>query len=180
MALLQAHNQNVEISSVAINSLVNALGPFKNNVRKLLAKQGIEDLTPGKWYPQQAFLDAFKNLPSKVGDQTVIKVGMNLARNLKFPPDIDSIGKALSLMNVAYQEYYRNGDIGNYKFRETGERECTMFCSSPYPCAFDQGVLTEICNRYKPVDSERVSIEHSSATGCRQTGGLACTYIIRW
>lgn len=180
MALLQSLSRNVEINSTAINSLVNALGPFKRNAIKLLEMQGIDDLAPGKWYPQQSFLDAFIHIPRKVGDRTVEKVGANLAASLRFPSDIDTLEKALGYINVAYQGYYKNGDSGNYKFRKTGERECSMFCSSPYPCAFDRGALSEICNRFKPADSNLVVIEHSKATGCRQIGNFACTYIIRW
>lgn len=180
MALLQSLSRDVEINSTAINSLINALGPFRRNAIKLLEMHGIADLSPGRWYSQQAFLDAFKHIPCKVGDCTVEKVGANLAASLRFPSDIDTIEKALSYINIAYQGYYKNGDSGNYKFRKTGERECTMFCSSPYPCAFDRGALREICNRFKPVESTQVTIEHSHATGCRKIGNFACTYIVRW
>lgn len=180
MAQLQVLEPNVEITGDAILAFINAMGPFKGIALRRLAKCGVVDIEAKKWYQLQSCFDAIKDLPPKIGANTVYLIGKLLVSCVRIPDCIDTIDEALMAVNDIYQIHYRNGNAGCYKFRSTGERQGTMFCSSPYPCAFDMGLLTGICNHFKPSDSSSVSVTHSQETGCRVNGSIACTYIIQW
>lgn len=180
MAVLQSLDPNVEITGDALLAFINAMGPFRHIAIKRLSKHGIADIRADNWYSLQSCFDAFRELPQKLGNNTVMLIGKLFFGCIRLPDCIDSVEEALMAVNDIYQMHYRNGNAGCYRYRQTGEREGKMFCSSAYPCAFDQGMLDGICNHYKPSESTSVTISHSTETGCRSKGSIACTYIIKW
>jgi hypothetical protein len=38
------------------------------------------------WYKQRVWLDAFKELSTKLGDMSLLQIGMRIPENAKFPP----------------------------------------------------------------------------------------------
>ena len=72
------------------------MGPYKETGLKILAEHGIANPQPGHWYPQQAWLDAFKAIAEKIGAGTLLAIGKTIPENAQWPPHVDTIEKALA------------------------------------------------------------------------------------
>ena len=60
MAQIVALNAEAEVNGETVYSIVAGMGSFKERALELLAKHGIKNPEPGMWYPQQAWLSAFR------------------------------------------------------------------------------------------------------------------------
>ena len=100
-------------------------------------------------------------------------------------------------IDVAYHMNHRNGrqeimydpqrtparldGIGSYRCDfAPDKREAVLVCDNPYPCQFDQGIITEMVHRFKPQDSLYARVNHVSGVPCRKRGDASCTYQVRW
>jgi hypothetical protein len=179
LAQFVAIKKGVEVNGETVLSIVNGVGVFKKNALEILKRNGIEDPVAGKWYSQQAWLDSFKEIAQKVGEKSLFMIGKAIPENANFPPDIDTIQKALASIDIAYHMNHRNGDIGNYKYQDIDSSEGKITCDNPYPCNFDKGIIESMANRFKPIDSAMILVEHESGK-CRKKGDNSCTYNIFW
>jgi len=181
MAQFKALNPNVEVNGETVYAVVDGMGAFKDAAMQILAQHGIKDIQPGTWHKQQAWLDAFQSIAEKVGTATLFAIGLKIPENAAFPPQIDSLGKALPAIDMAYHMNHRNGEIGHYHFKRTGDRAVAMICDNPYPCDFDRGIITAFCNRFPPKGSiAKAKVAHDDSQPCRKKGGGSCTYIVTW
>ena len=181
MAQFKALTPDVEVNGETVHAVIDGMGAFKPTALTILSAHGITDPRPGTWHKQQAWLDAFAEIAAKVGASTLFAIGVKIPENAKFPPDIDSLGKALPAIDVAYHMNHRHGEIGHYHFKRTGEKSVEMLCDNPYPCDFDRGILTAFCNRFPPKGSSfRAKVVHDDTQPCRKRGANSCTYRIVW
>jgi hypothetical protein len=181
MAEFKAYAPGVQVNGQTVLAIVDGMGAFKDRAYKILQNNGIVDPIPDKWYNQQAWLDAFKEISTSLGDNTLVMIGKKIPENAKFPPDIDSLGKALSAIDGAYHANHRGGDIGNYKMVRSSENLVKMVCNNPYPCAFDSGLVTAFVAKFKPKGSSRfANVKHDDSESCRKKGADSCTYLITW
>ncbi len=179
MAQFKAMASGVEVNGETVLSIVAGMGMFKTRALQVLADCGIASPQPGKWYPQQAWLDAFARISEAQGPALLNLIGRKIPEHAQFPPEIDAIAKALAAIDVAYHMNHRGGEIGSYAFQADGARGARMVCRNPYPCAFDRGIIEAMANRFKPADSKGVEVVHD-AGDCRRQGADACTYRVRW
>jgi hypothetical protein len=179
MASFKAFDGKVEVNAETVLSVVDGMEKFKADGLKFLQDFGIVDPAPGKWFPQQAWLDAFKKIAEKIGPNMLFQIGMKIPENAKFPPQINSVETALGAVDMAYHMNHRNGEIGHYNFEKTGEREGTMTCPNPYPCEFDKGLITSMAKKFAPA-GKIVVVNHDDTAECRKKGGESCTYKVRW
>ena len=181
MAQFKALDPNVEVTAESVRAVIDGMGAFKETATKILAAHGISNVNPGTWHKQQAWLDAFKSISEQVGSHTLFNIGLKIPENAHFPPEIDSLGKALSAIDVAYHMNHRNGEIGHFQFQRTGERSVAMVCDNPYPCDFDRGIITAFCNRFPPKGSlAKAKVTHDDSKPCRKKGADTCTYLVTW
>jgi hypothetical protein len=67
--------------------------------------------------------------------------------------------------------------IGHYHFQHvTGQRRIVMRCDTPYPCAFDKGMIEAMARRFVPT----AMLEHDTPSTCRSKGSTSCTYLVTW
>ena len=170
------------------------MGAFKDTILEILSKSGIPEPQSGKFYSQQAWLNAFKTISGTVGPRTLFSIGKTIPENADFPPDIDTIEKALSSIDVAYHMNHRlNGvllfnaetgqmqeGIGHYVYKQIGDKKAKIICDNPYPCDFDRGIVTAMANNFKPAGSLYVDVKHDDSYGCRNDGRNSCHYIVSW
>jgi len=179
MAEFKAFAPKVEVNGETVLSVVQGLGAFRETGLKTLADCGIKDPKPGHWYPQQAWLDAFKVIAGKMGASTLLAIGKTIPANAKWPPQVDTIEKALASIDVAYHMNHRGGDIGYYRFETTGPKSGKMVCQNPYPSAFDQGLVTAVAQRFAPKGVfPSVKLDETAPT--RRKGADACTFLVTW
>ncbi len=179
MVMFKAYQPGVEVNGETVLSVVAGMGAFEARALQLLAECGIKNPQPGRWYSQQAWLDAFKQISDTIGPNTLYQIGTKIPENAQFPPDIDSVEKALASIDVAYHMNHRKGEIGRYNFTKTGETTGRMVCPNPYPCDFDRGIVEAMARRFQGA-GRRVVVRHDDKAPCRKKGGDSCTYHVSW
>jgi hypothetical protein len=185
MAEFKAFAPRVEVLGEVLNAFI---GGFPSEVlgigKMVLERHGIKDPHPGDFYPLQSLLDSMKDVSDKYSGQMLFRIGFQIAGNAKLPPGIDSIEKALELIDTAYHMNHRGGEIGHYLYTSTGFdgllNRGKMLCHNPYPCFFDLGVIEGFAKRFKPADCRDVLVRHDESQPCRRQGGDSCTYIVSW
>ncbi len=180
MAQFKAFAPGVSVNGETVLSVVAGMGGFKAQALKILAKNGIEDPQPGKWYSQQAWLDSFKDISESIGAKILFEIGKKIPENAQWPPEIDSIEKALPSIDLAYRMNHKDGEIGHYNFKHKDEKSGIMVCHNPYPCEFDRGILISVARKFKPASSPFVTVKHDDTAPCRTKGADSCTYLIAW
>jgi hypothetical protein len=179
MAQYKAFAPNVEVNGETVLSVIDGMGPFKETGMKILTDHGIIDPQPGKWYSQQAWLDAFKVVAEKIGAGTLLAIGKTIPENAKWPPQVDTIEKALASIDMAYHMNHRGGEIGSYGFEQTGPKSCKMVCHNPYPSEFDQGIIYAAARKFAPKGIfPSVKLDETAPT--RKKGSDSCTFLITW
>jgi hypothetical protein len=179
MAQFKAFSANVEVNGETVLSIVEGMGSMKSMAVQILADAGIRDPRPGQWFKQQAWLDAFRKISESIGANTLSQIGQKIPENAKFPPEIDTIEKALSAIDVAYHMNHRGGEIGHYNCKAGGAGTATMECVNPYPCDFDRGIIVAMARRFAPGGS-KARVTHDDAAPCRKKGAESCTFQVAW
>ena len=193
MAEFLSFDKRTEVNGQTILSVIDGMRGFETSARKILFENGIEDPMPDRWYSQQAWLNAFKQIALKIGDVILINIGKRIPDNARWPEHIDSIRSALESIDIAYHLNHRIGEnilfdekkgtvlsgIGNYTYEEISDNSVKMICNNPYPCSFDKGILKAVALKFKPLGYTVLFKEHV-ADGCRKRGSDTCTYYISW
>ncbi len=178
MAQFLPFDPNVEVSGTVIQSIVKAMG---DRALLVLAAHGIAGIDPNSWYPQQAWLDSFRDLAQGDFSSTLdlVSIGMRIAEDTVWSPDTKTVEEALFSINDAYQMAHRNGKIGSYDVEMVGENEAKLVCRNPYPCDFDYGLIYSAARLFLPPRSG-LSVIHDDHTYCRKRGDDFCTYYVHW
>jgi len=179
VAQFQAYSPSVLVNGQTVLAVVAGMGAFKSMAETLLEKQGIKNPTAAGWYPQQAWLNAFRDIAQGVGAKTLYQIGFSIPKSAKFPPGIGSIEQALESLDAAYHMNHRGGEIGHYLYAQAGKNQGAITCRNPYPCDFDRGLIEAMVARFKPAGSFP-KVTHDAAKGCRAKQGDSCTYVISW
>lgn len=179
MAQFKAFASNVEVNGETILSVMDGMGVTKELAYRFLAEQGIKDPQPGHWYSQQAWLNAFRMIAEKIGPATLLAIGKTIPENAKWPPNIDTIEKALVSIDIAYHLNHRGGDIGCYQFKSTGPKSAKVICHNPYPSEFDRGIIVAVARKFAPKGTfPAVKLDESAPT--RNKGADECTFLVTW
>lgn len=179
MAQFKALAEGVEVNGAAVIAVVNGLGSFRDRAESILGLHGIVDPRPGHWYPQQAWLNAFRTISETIGRGMLERIGHAIPESAVWPEAIDSVEAGLASIDVAYHMNHRGGEIGHYRYEPTGSRAGRMVCDNPYPSAFDQGIITAIVRRFAPPGSSP-SVRLDESLPGRDDGAESCTYLVRW
>lgn len=161
-----------------ITGLAKAGLPREEALR-LLAEGGVPEILPEGWYPQQPYLDMFKALEVRHGQDALRAMARQVPDTSKFPPGIKTLEQALQSLDIAYQLNHRGGRIGHYACVPLGPQALELVCETPYGCTFDLGILDALILGFRPPGSTPVAI-HEVGTSCRRRGGQSCTYQITW
>jgi len=174
-----AYDKKVEVNGQTIQSFVKGVThQFRQKVLQILANNSISDPKEGKWYNQQSWLNAFKQINDTIGMHTLFSIGKAIPDSANFPENIVSLKDALESIDIAYHNNHRGGEIGYYRLTELNkdERKAVMICKNPYPCPFDRGIITSIVRKYKPADSFDHEIKLDQNKESRLYGADSSTY----
>lgn len=169
----------VEVSGAAVLAVVKGMGAFEATARRLLAEQGIVDPRENSWHPQQAWLNAFRAIADNIGPATLTQIGRKIPETAHWPPVIRTVEAALASIDTAYHLNHRGGEIGHYRFEQTGTGAGCVVCDNPYPCAFDIGIIDATARHFSP-QGVFLQVTHDDSKPCRQKGGDSCTYQVVW
>jgi len=190
---------NVEVNGPTVYSVITGLGYFTNLSRRYFSKVNIGTVVNKElridmdgWYPQEAWLEAFKNIAEQVGDKVLYNIGLSVPENARFPPWVVDIDTAIKAIDIAYHLNHRKNNkslfnmntgemtegIGHYGYERdpSGKNRIISVCRNPYPCAFDRGIITAMARKFQP----NAEVTHDNSRECRSNGAESCTYIITW
>lgn len=174
-----ASSPSVEVNGETVLAVVAGMGLFQAKAHQILAEHGIEDPQPGRWYSQQAWLNAFKEISEQLGPSTLYQIGSKIPEKAQFPPDIQGVEAALASINQAYHMNHRGGEIGHYQVDMLGPARAKVVCHNPYPSDFDRGLVEAVAKRFKPAGSF-VAVDPDPAAPSRKAGGESCTFHVTW
>lgn len=161
-------------------------GPARDLGSRLLAEHGLS--LGGSWYPLHQVLAILNRVGRELGDEMLFGIGASVPQYAAFPASVDSIGKALRSLDIAYHMNHRkNGEpmfadgrcsagIGCYVVSDETIGHFVVDSASLYPCAFDRGLVTAIARQFEP----RAEVWHLDGARCRRLGSLTCAYVITW
>jgi hypothetical protein len=191
--------EGIEINGAMLEAHVNAFRLFPSLALALLVKNGIGSVQADgeivvdyrRWYPMGRWLTAFDSLVQTVGQNVVFDIGLAVPKHAALPPDVKDIHASIRAVDVGYHMNHRlNGrvmfdpstgkmleGIGHYGYQaQPGERRIVSACENPYPCIFDQGILTAFARKYEP----GALVAHAEPARCRTHGAASCSYAITW
>ena len=179
MAQFQAFDQRVLVSGQSMMAVIEAMELFEKLARSIFQAHGLANIRVDQWYPQQPYLDAYREIYEKIGAKTVKTIGRKVPEKAFWPPNITTVEEALASIDTAYHMNHRGGEIGSYQFKSTGMRSAVMVCHNPYPCSFDMSVIEGTAMKFAPKNA-RLVIQHDNKQPCRMNGGETCAYQISW
>jgi len=190
---------NIEVNGPTVYSIIAGLGYFTNLSRRYFSRVNIGTVVNKKleidmngWYPQEAWLEAFKNIAEQVGDKVLYNIGLSVPESAVFPPWVVDIDTAIKAIDIAYHLNHRKDGkalfdvntgtmyegIGHYGYERdpSGANRIISVSRNPYPCAFDKGIITAMAHKFQP----NAQVTHNDSKECRSKGADSCTYIITW
>jgi hypothetical protein len=185
-----AFRPGILVLGQSVLAFIHAMGRYALLAENALARQGIKSVQPDGWYPQQAFLNAFREVAFEIGENTLFAMGKKVPDLAGIPPAITSIEEALAGIDAAYHASHRDAEgplldpatgalregIGHYAFRRTGPRSGVMVCHTPYPSDFDRGIVAGVARKFRA--DATVVLDKSKPT--RKRGADSCSYLIAW
>lgn len=173
MAEFVAFSPDAEIRGRAILGMARALG---ERAPELLARHGLVDVQPDEFYPQQAWLNALKEV--SVGDANAmfnfIAIAKEIARNIPLPEGIDSIEAVLQREGDVYKMNNR-GCSGYISAEAIGPKHMHVTVCNPYPHDMMYGIVWGLATRFEP----RVVVRYLNNEKCA-TEADCCTYEVLW
>ncbi|PKL40814.1 MAG: hypothetical protein CVV44_04185 [Spirochaetae bacterium HGW-Spirochaetae-1] len=196
MAVFKVFQPGINVNGASIMSVIKGMGAFAKSAQDILKDAGLSVVKddPDSWYPQQSWLDAFKVLSEKTGQKTLYAIGLKIPESAQFPPQIDSVEKALDSIDIAYHMNHKNAagqvmfdpqtgklieGIGHYRFQPGSEPgKGIMICENPYPDEFDRGIIFAMAKRFAPGGFVKVDYDESKPT--RTKGSNSTVFIVTW
>lgn len=189
----------IEVNGQTVLSVVDGFSAFSALGGAYLLDEGIgrpgptgrAEVAAQGWYPQRAWLRSFARIHEQLGDGRLMQIGQAIPRNARFPEGLRDIHAAIKSVDLAYHMNHRKQGqpmfdpatgrmlegIGHYGYEPVPrQRRIFCLCETPYPCAFDQGILTAMAQRFEPL----ARVTHDGTQPCRKQRGDRCTYIITW
>ena len=179
MAQYIAFDSKAEVAGAALLAMLDALKWNQTAALEILNKYNIVNLQADGWYPHQAALDTHREIAETIGVHNLYQIGTKIPENAIYPPDIDSLEKALATLDIAYHMNHRGGEVGHYELIKMESHQAIMLCHNPNPCDFDRGIIIATARRFATTGAS-VSLKHDESQGCRKLGGESCTYIVEW
>lgn len=125
---------------------------FKPVVDKVLAQYGVKTISPDTWYPLQMLLDIYTAMTNMGNTITnFVSIGMQVINTSPFPPEVDSIFKAIEMLNFVYDINVRNFDEQDkYEINILSNQHIRVVDHSPFPHDLVYGYFYAIAQRFRP------------------------------
>lgn len=146
----------------------------RSRATSILSERGLSNPDPGEWYPLSALVEAVEALDRTL-DVDPSDLGKRAAKVVTVPETATDVPGALAVLDDAYGETHRGDDLGGYGFRQIGDDDGRVECDTPYPCAFDRGLVEGVAER---VASGFVCLREIGA--CHSGEDDRCTYELSW
>lgn len=159
-----------------IDGVTASCGYFEDRARRLLAESGL-DSHPSTTdsYPLSAYVDVLETIEETTGPNTLNRIGQAVPRLLNWPAHVEGVGDALAAFDTLYRRHHADGDAGAYTFERTGETTGTLRSDTPYPAAFERGIVEGIAAMFG-TDTGFISVRDGGST--RDARAYVCTWYL--
>jgi hypothetical protein len=186
----------IEVNREGVKIVVDGFRGFTLLAHQIMISEGMggDDgegnlvLPPGAWLNLRKYLKALERIEQEIGAQVLINGGQTVIKHAAFPPSITDVHSVFGAADIAYHmNHRRNGEllfngatgtmhegIGHWVSAKLGDNKASLTSDTPYPCAYDQGIVMGMAQRFKP----NARITHGP--GCRSKGAETCTYHATW
>jgi hypothetical protein len=123
------------------------------HTRPVMAKYGMVDLDPEKWYPTHLLLDALNDLSEMPGlTQNLVAIGMMIGEIIPMPPGYENptLEQVYMLWDKLYQDLHRDGDVGGIRCEKVREKHVKIYHSVVYPDDLSYGLQYSYARRFLP------------------------------
>ena len=191
--------KGIEVSALAIQAIFEGFQASSTLASKLLLDEGLGEVGPdgqvrierSGWYPLDRCLRVIEQISANLGDLVLYQIGLTVAESAVYPEWVKDIHDAIGSIDAAYHASHRREgqpsldpvtgglmeELGHYGCeRVVGKSQIRSVVSSPYPCAFDRGLLSARARRFQ----ENAWVFHDDTRPCRKKGQENCTYLITW
>jgi len=175
-AEFEALSPTTEVRGNVMLAIINGI-MHKEVAYSILAKHGITEIDPERWYPEQSWLDAFSEIAADLGDSALYAIGRAIPAVIEIPPDTRTARDVVEKLDEIYKMHHR-GEAGGYSVTFTGERSAVVVSRNPRPCSYDMGILSALIERFN--NGKTVSIRHEDEMCCRKMRYPECIYIVEW
>jgi predicted hydrocarbon binding protein len=159
----------------SINAILDAF-VSKQLAEEIVAESFGTIIQPNSFYPVESFLEALAKIEDEYGELVLRSIGKKMMSNAEWPQNVNDLESVLQSINAAYQMNTRPNDpsiIGSYKFQKISDKSFTITCDNPYPCVFDEGIITGAAKAF----DKKARISHKEGS-CRKNGNRHCVYEI--
>jgi hypothetical protein len=182
MAIFEAYSPHVEVFGQTVGCFIYGIPGYEAYMAELLQRNGIPDLQPDHWYPQQLWLNAFREVSKNFGPNTLFTLGKSIPSHAAFRLEFTDLEAALQAVDKVFQLNHRNGYTGCYRLSEFDalNKEAVMECKSPYPPDFERGVLVGMVRKYKPAAGAVAKVEPLPGRQLDEEGEEVRRFRIKW
>lgn len=189
--------KGIEVSGRNVLGVVEAFGQFQSIASQLLLAEklgqkgpdGLVVVNPEDWYACDAYLRAFARASQQMGDAVLHQIGVSVMKTAQWPTDVRDVKALMQTMDLChYVRHRKNGrvmadpasgrigdGVGHYRARPVGKADLEVESDTPYPCAYDKGLLFGGLRRLHATGS----VVHDATQSCRKKGQRSCVYLVR-
>jgi hypothetical protein len=159
---MPAYDPDSEVNGRYLAAFVESAGEvspvFERKVRQIFERH-LPPIEEGEWYRTEPVATAFDDVQEEIGPKTMKEGGIEGTKAVPWPDDIESIPEALTFLQQAHREAYRNSSMenpaGNYTFTETDERAMLVGITEgfPAPPGWAEGVFEYVAKEFGPEDA---------------------------
>jgi hypothetical protein len=148
-------------------------GSFDRPTRRLLCECGIDGLVADRWYSRSAVLAMCDNLESAAGSGIVERIGRFVPELVGWPAHVETIEDGFAAIEKWYDDLHRGHD-DTVRFESTGRTAGTVTLDTPYPPAFEAGLVRGLCLKIQ-TDSMQVYVHPEE-----NASGETIRYEVSW
>lgn len=180
MPIFTSLDPNLEISGGMVYAVLHNL--YADDLLPLLQQHGFDDVQVDAWYSVQALLNFLSDVHHNP-DSTVNLVAIGAAAcdlHLQtFPQQLYNLPleEILSLEELAFAQYYRNGDFGYTHYRKVDDRHFVAESRSPWPDDLNYGFVYALIRAFRPSGMPFAIVRDEDTTGPCHGGELQRLHI---
>ena len=144
----KALSEDAQVIGEGILTFINAFGQ-RDLAMKILSKHGIDEVQNGKWYPQQNYLNAMKELEQLIGALMLTKIGTKAVVTVQLE-QAGNIFDFFSKVGASYNINHKGDTQSYYKIIEKGDDYFILETNNPYPDSFDRGLYEGFARQFHP------------------------------
>jgi len=168
---------NAEVRAASAGAILDAFKQIPGFGEKLVARHRFDlgGMTPESFVPMQWWLDALKEVQTRVGTAMMREVGTRIVQNAHFPPTYGGADAILLALDDIYHLNHR-GEVGHYVSSRAPDGVVIVRCETPYPRHFEWGLIEGIC-RNKAVGGRKFAVDFEPGPA---DGDRTCTVTVHW